>query len=93
MMASGKMIKLMEMGFTVILMVQNMKATGLKISNMGKVLKPGPMGLVMKVTMSMARSTVSVDLLGLMVAHILGNLKKTIFKAMVLTIGQMVVSS
>lgn len=60
---------------------------------MAMVLKPGLMGLVMKVTMFMARSTVTVDLLGLMVAHIPDILKKTIFKAMALTIGQMVASS
>lgn len=60
---------------------------------MAMVLKPGLMGLVMKVTMFMARSTVTVDLLGLMVAHIPDILKKTIFKAMALTIGRMVASS
>jgi hypothetical protein len=57
------------------------------------VLKLGLMVLVMKVIMFMARSMVSVDSLGLMVAHILANLKKTISKAMVLIIGQMVANS
>lgn len=57
------------------------------------VLKHGLMVLVMKVTMFMARSMVSVDSLGLMVVHILANLKKTISKEKELTIGQMVASS
>lgn len=56
------------------------------------VLKHGLMVLVMKVTMFMARSMVSVDSLGLMVAHILANLKKTISKEKELIIGQMVAS-
>jgi hypothetical protein len=56
------------------------------------VLKPGPMVLVMKVTMFMVRSMVLVDSLGLMGAHIPANSKKTISKVMVLIIGQMVVS-
>ena len=60
---------------------------------MDMVLKPGLMVLVMKVTMFMAKSMASVDSLGLTVAHTLDNLKKTISKAMVLIIGQMVVSS
>ena len=54
------------------------------------VLKPGLMVLVMKGTMFMVRSMVLVDSLGLMVAHILANLKKTISKEKVLTIGQTV---
>ena len=57
------------------------------------VLKHGLMVLVMKVTMSMERNMVSVDSLGLMVALIPANLKKTISKVMELTIGPMVVSS
>ena len=44
-------------------------------------------------TMSMERNMVSVDSLGLMVALIPANLKKTISKVMELTIGPMVVSS
>ena len=61
MMVSGKMIKLMGKVFTVILMVQNMKATGQKTNNMDMVLKLGLMVLVMKVTMFMAKSMASVD--------------------------------
>lgn len=57
------------------------------------VLKHGLMVLVMKVIMFMARSMVLVDSLGLMVAHIPANLKKTIFKEKALIIGQMVASS
>ena len=56
------------------------------------VLKHGLMELVMKVTMFMERSMVSVDSLGLMVVHILANLKKTISKEKELIIGQMVAS-
>ena len=60
---------------------------------MDMVLKLGLMVLVMKVTMFMAKSMASVDSLGLMVALIPANLKKTISKVMELTIGPMVVSS
>jgi hypothetical protein len=48
---SGKMIKLMDMVYIIMLMVLDMKETGLMINNMVSVLKDGLMGLSIEATM------------------------------------------
>lgn len=58
------MIKLMVLEFIHILMVQNMKDNGLKISNMGKEKKHGRMVLSMKVTTLTPKNKVRVILFG-----------------------------
>lgn len=62
---SGKMIRLMEREFTLMLMVLAMRVNGLKINNTVLVLRDGLMELPMKVNIHKERSTEKESLLGL----------------------------
>ena len=80
---SGKTIKPMVSAFTDILMVQSIEATGLKINNMEKELRPGQTNLNMKVTLLMEQSTAQGSSLGLTARVTKANSNSTISVAMV----------
>lgn len=86
-MECGSTIKLMDTVSTAILMEPSMKEIGRKINNMDRVLRRGQMVPNTTVNMYMERSTGKADSLGPMVAPILDNSKKTIFKVMALITG------
>lgn len=89
---NGKMIKLTDLVFTIILMERDMKAGGLKINNMETAKKFGQTMLVMKVSTKMVRNTVTVSSSGLMDQLILEILSITIFMDKVNILGLMVVN-
>ena len=68
MMATGRMIRLMDSAFTATSMAQDIRETGKRTSSTVRALRPGPMVLVTKATMWRARNMVKVNLLGPMVA-------------------------
>lgn len=73
MMGSGWTIKLMDMGYIVILMGPNTKDTGRRTNNTAMVLKHGQMEPSMKVSTSKEKSTALVGSLGLIRALSTGN--------------------
>lgn len=75
------MIKLMDLVDMNILMAQNMKDTGKKISNMVTEKKYGQMEHSLRVITLMEKNKVKVNLLGQMVAHIRVTFMKTTFMA------------
>jgi hypothetical protein len=85
----GTMIKLMELESTAISMELNMRETGKKINSTGKVLRHGQMVLGTMGNTFLVKSMESENSLGLMEAHIMEILRKTIFKETANTIGQM----
>jgi hypothetical protein len=93
MMVSGRMIRLMDMVFTTIQMEQNMKVNGMKTSNMERALKYGRTTLVMKDNIKKVRNMAMVTSFGLTAQLTMVNSLTTIFTGLVLTNGQMVVST
>jgi hypothetical protein len=87
------MIKHMVMVFTAILMVQDMKENGKKISNTVWVLRLGQMAPNSKDNMSKERNMVKVHLLGLMDLLTQDNSLRIIFKEMENITGLMVENS
>ena len=88
-MGIGTMIKLMELECTAISMELNMRETGRKINSTDKVLKHGQMVLGTMGNTFLVKSMESENSLGLMAAHIMEILRKTIFRETANTIGQM----
>ena len=88
-MGIGTMIKLMELESIAISMELNMREIGRKINSTVKVLKHGQMVLGTMGNTFLAKSMESENSLGLMAAHIMEILRKTIFKETANTIGQM----
>lgn len=93
MMVSGRMIRLMDMVFTTIQMEQNMKVNGMKTSNMERASKYGRTTLVMKDNIKKVRNMAMVTSFGLTAQLTMVNSLTTIFTGLVLTNGQMVVST
>lgn len=75
-----------------ILMVQDMKETGEKISNMALEKKSGLTMPAMKESIVTERNMVKASSYGVMSLNMKANLLKTILKAMVVIFGQMVES-
>ena len=85
---SGRTIKLMAMGSTLIKMERDMKDIGEKISRMGKVRRLGPTVPSMKENMLRQKNKDKGSSIGLMAALILGALFGMILKVMGSTDGQ-----
>ena len=64
MMATGRMIRLMDLAYTAISTVLDIRETGKRTSSTVRVLRPGPIMLVTKVTMWRERNMVRVNLHG-----------------------------
>jgi hypothetical protein len=68
MMATGRMIRHMDLAYTATSMAQDIRETGKKTSSTVRALRPGPMVLATKAIMWRARNMVKVNLLGPMEA-------------------------
>jgi hypothetical protein len=90
MMDSGRMIRLTDTAFILILMEPDIKATGRKISNMGKELRLGLMVQATKVTTLKEKNMVMESSPGLMEALMKGNFMKITSRVKECTSGLMV---